>query len=109
MSRYIVTGSYSSSAMKGMLAKPSDREAATSGLVSAAGGKLESFYVTTGDNDFLMVVQADNLQDMLAAMIAAGASGTVSGLKTVQAFTSAEFLEAQKRAGAIAARFTPAG
>lgn len=109
MSRYIVTGSYSSSGMKGMLAKPSDREAATSALVSAAGGKLESYFLTTGDTDFLMVIQADNLQDMLAAMIVAGASGSVSGLKTVQAFTSAEFLAAQKRAGDIALKFTPAG
>lgn len=105
MARYIVTGSYTAAAMKGLMAKPSDREAATSALVAAAGGKLHAFYMTTGDTDFLMITETDNLQDMLAALIVAGASGAVSGLKTVQAFSSAEFLMAQKRAGEIAARY----
>lgn len=106
MARYIVTGSYTAAAMKGLLAKPSDREAATSALVAAAGGKLHSFYVTTGDCDFLMITETDNLQDMLAALIVAGASGSVSGLKTVQAFSSAEFTAAQKRASEIAQKYT---
>lgn len=105
MARYIVTGCYTSAAMKGLLAKPSDREAATSALVAAAGGKLHSYFVTTGDTDFLMVTETDDLHTMLAALIVAGASGAVSGLKTVQAFTSAEFLEAQKRAGEIAMKY----
>lgn len=107
MARYIVTGSYTAAAMRGLMAKPSDREAATSALVAAAGGKLHSFYMTTGDTDFLMITETDSLQDMLAALIVAGASGSVSGLKTVQAFTSAEFLAAQKRAGEIAAKYAP--
>ena len=106
MARYIITGSYTAAAMKGLLAKPSDREAATSALVTAAGGKLHSYYVTTGDNDFLMVTESDNLPDMLAALIVAGASGAVSGLKTVQAFSSAEFMAAQKRAGEIAQKYS---
>lgn len=105
MARYIVTGSYTAAAMKGLLARPSDREAATSALVAAAGGKLEAFYLTTGDSDFLMVSSTDNLQDLLSAMIVAGASGAVSGLKTVQAFSSAEFTAAQKRAGEIAMKY----
>lgn len=105
MARYIITGSYTAAAMKGMIAKPSDREAATTALVAAAGGKVHAFYLTTGDNDFLMVTESDNLQDMLAALMVAGASGAVSGLKTVQAFSSAEFTAAQKRAGAIAQKY----
>ena len=105
MARYIVTGNYTATAMKGLLAKPSDREAATSALLMAAGGKLESFFLTTGDTDFLLVVESDNLQNMLAALIVAGASGATSGLKTVQAFFSAEFTAAQKLAGEIAAKY----
>jgi uncharacterized protein with GYD domain len=105
MARYIVTGSYTAAAMKGLMAKPSDREAATSALVAAAGGKLHSYYITTGDSDFLMVTETGNLQDMLAALIVAGASGAVTGMKTVQAFTSAEFTAAQKRAGEIAQKY----
>jgi hypothetical protein len=39
----------------------------------------------------------------------AGASGTVSNLKTIRAYTSAEFTAAQKKAGQLAAQFKPAG
>lgn len=106
MARYIVTGSYTAAAMRGMLAKPSDREAAARALTQAGGGTLESFFLTTGDHDFSMLVQSDNLSDLLAALMVAGASGAVSGLKTVQAFTSAEFMAAQKRAGEMAPKYS---
>lgn len=105
MAMYIVTGSYTAAAMKGMIAHPTDREQATAALVKAAGGKLESYYLTTGDHDFTMRVSTDDLTKMLASLMVAGASGAVSGLKTVQCFTSAEFLEAQKAAAGIAATY----
>lgn len=105
MARYIITGSYTAAAMKGMIAKPSDRAKATSALIGAAGGKMESYYLTTGDNDFSMVVNSDDLTTMLAALMVAGASGAVTGLKTVQAFTAEEFMNAQRAAGAIAAKY----
>lgn len=105
MARYIITGSYTAAGMKGMIAHPSDREKATGALVAAAGGKLETYLLTTGDHDFLMVVTADNITNMIASLIVAGASGAVTGLKTVQAFTAAEFLEMQKAAGALAAKY----
>lgn len=88
--------------MKGMIAKPSDREAATRALVEAAGGTLETFYLTTGDNDFSMKVTIDDVTSLIAALMVAGASGAASNLKTVRAFTSDEFTEMQKKAGEIA-------
>lgn len=109
MARYIITGCYTAAAMKGMIAKPSDRAAATGALIAAAGGKMESFYLTTGDHDFSMLVETNDLTMMLAAMMVAGASGAATNLKTVQAFTSAEFLAAQKVAGGIAAKYAAPG
>ena len=105
MARYIVTGSYTAAAMKGMITKPSDRAAAAGALIAGSGGRLESFFLTTGDHDFLMIIQSDNLPHMLASLMVASASGAVSGLKTVQAFTSEEFTAAQKAAGPIAAKY----
>lgn len=107
MARYIITGSYTAAAVKGMLARPSDRGAATEALIKAGGGTMESFYLTTGDHDFQMVVRANDMQKMLASLLVAGGSGAVSGLKTVQAFTSDEFLDAQKAAAAMAKAYQP--
>ena len=106
MAQYIITGNYTAAAMKGMIANPSDREKATGALVAAAGGKLESFFVTTGDTDFIMRVTADDITKMLAALMVAGASGAASNLKTVQCFTSADFMAAQKAAGAITLNYS---
>jgi uncharacterized protein with GYD domain len=109
MAHYIVTGNYTSAAMKGMIAKPSDREAAVRTLIESSGGKLKSFLLTTGDTDYSMIVETSDLTAMLAALMVAGASGATSNLKTVQAFTSAEFTAAQQKAGQIAAKYaTPA-
>ncbi len=105
MAQYIITGCYTHAAMKGMIANPSDREKAVSALIAAAGGKMESYFVTTGETDFIIRVTSDDITKMLAALMVAGASGGASNLKTVQCFTSAEFLEAQKAAGAIAAKY----
>ncbi len=108
MAHFIVTGNYTNDAMKGMVAHPSDREAAARALVEAAGGKVKAYYMTTGENDFLMITEAKDGVDVIASLLVAGASGTVSNLKTVRGFTSAEFTAAQKKAGAIAATYLPA-
>ena len=88
--------------MKAMVENPSDREAAARELVEGIGGKLESFYLTTGENDFAMKVTIDDPTNLIAGLLAVGASGAVSNLKTVRAFTSDEFVAMQKKAGEFA-------
>ncbi len=102
MAQYIITGNYTAAAMKGMIEKPTDREKIAGALVKSAGGKLESYFLTTGDSDFIMRVSTDDLTKMLAALVVAGASGNFANIKTVQCFTSKEFLAAQKAAGKLA-------
>ncbi|AHC99521.1 GYD domain-containing protein [Leisingera methylohalidivorans] len=109
MPRYIVTGCYTPSAMKAMIESPGDREAAARAIVEAAGGALESYYLTTGDSDFAIQVTIDDASSLLAGLLATGASGTVSNLKTVRAFTSDEFTAMQKKAGGIAKSYKAPG
>jgi uncharacterized protein with GYD domain len=109
MGRYIVTGNYTSSAMRGMVTKPSDRAKAVGALITAAGGRMIDFYLTTGENDFLVIAESDDAAKIVGALIAAGASGSVSGLKTAQAFTASEFKAIQKTAAGIAASYKPPG
>lgn len=109
MARYIITGNYTSAAMKGMMAHPSDRGAASAKIAAAAGGTLEHYFVTTGASDFMMIVstESDNFGDMVAALMVAGGSGAISNLQTVRALTSDEFTAVQKKAGQIAAAYAP--
>ena len=109
MATFIITGNYTVQAIQGMIANPSDRAAAVAPLVEAVGAKLLSYYATTGETDFLMICEAADGEDIIPALMVAGASGTVSNLKTVRAYSSADFMASQKKAAGMAAKFKPAG
>jgi len=69
MATFIITGCYTADAMKGMVANPSDREAAVRPLVEATGGKMLAYYATTGANDFLMICEAGEGADILPQIV----------------------------------------
>ncbi|MEK1893346.1 MAG: GYD domain-containing protein, partial [Rhizobium sp.] len=45
--------------------------------------------------------------DLVPALLVIGASGAVSNVKTVRAYTGAEFRAAQEKAGKIASSYRP--
>ncbi len=109
MSIYITQGRFTEHAMKGMLGKPEDREPEVRKLIKAAGGKLLAYYLTMGEYDFLLITEGQGEEDILAALVVAGAGGGVTGLKTTHAFTTATGKKVFERAGKIAAGFRSAG
>ena len=105
MPLFIITGCYSATSAKGMIDNPSDREAAARGIMEAAGGKVHSFYVTTGETDWMVIAEFADGVDMIPALLVVSASGAVSNVKTVRAYTGAEFKAAQEKAGKIASSY----
>ena len=55
MSLYIYRGRYNAEAVKGMMTVPDDREAAIAKVLQNAGGKLLAYYLTFGEDDFLLI------------------------------------------------------
>jgi len=88
-----------------MIDHPSDREEAARAIMEAAGGKLHSFYVTTGDTDWMTIVEFADGADLIPAVLVVGASGAVSNVKTVRAYSGSEFRAAQDKAGKIASAY----
>lgn len=110
MAIYITQGRYTDHAMKGMVEHPEDRGPVVAKLIEAGGGKMLDYYVTMGEYDFLIVSEAESADtDFLTTLFVAGASGGVTDLKTVQAFTTADAKSAMERAKAISASFKAAG
>jgi uncharacterized protein with GYD domain len=105
MPLFIVTGCYSATSAQGLIDQPSDREEAARGIMEAAGGKLRSFYVTTGETDWMAITEFDDGADLIPALLVVSASGAVSNVKTVRAYTGAEFKTAQEKAGKIASSY----
>ena len=109
MPTFITTGKFSAEAVKGMMSKPEDRSKIVGKLMEAAGGKLVSYYFTTGDTDFLIIGDAKDGADAVAVSMAAAAAGTVSDLRTVRAWTAAEFMAICKKAGKLAGSYRAPG
>ena len=91
MIRLVTRGRLSQNYAKAFLAAPEDREPAVRKLIEAAGGKVINFYFTTGDSDFLLISEANDAENIIAALMAAAAAGTISDVTTARAWTGAEF------------------
>ncbi len=109
MGTFITQGNYTQKAIKGMVDDPEDRQGAVAALMESVGAKLVQYYVTTGEYDFLVVIEGDSLEDLVAALMIAGATGGVTNLKTIQALTTQESKAAMEKANSARAAFRAAG
>ena len=108
MPLFITYASYSHSGAKGLVDKPSDRSGIIKGLVEKTGGKFIALYFTTGSNDVVLVTEAADGSDAVAVGIAVAASGSLSKIETVRAWTPSEFKGiAEKAARVVSAYATP--
>ena len=109
MGIYITQGNYTQNAMQGMLDNPEDRQLAVAALMESVGAKLLDYYVTTGEYDFLVVTESNDLKDIVAALMVAAGTGGVTNLKTVQALTTQDAKVIMERANSARGGFVAAG
>ena len=109
MTRLVTRGRFTHDYVKGLLDAPEDREVAVRKVIEAAGGKVISFYVTTGESDFLLVSEADESEAIIASLMAAAAAGTISDVSTGRAWTGAEFKAIMERASKASKSYRPPG
>ena len=109
MPLFITYASYSQSGIKGLVENPSDRAEAVGGLLEKAGVKLVAVYMTTGSNDIVLVSEAPDGSDAVAVGMAVSASGSLSKLETVRAWTSAEFKGIAEKAAGLTGTYSPPG
>ncbi len=107
MPHYLYQMSYSRDAVKGMLANPTDREAAARQITEAAGGKLKGFYFSFGSSDVLCIVEAPNDEAVAAVSLAVAASGAASAGAITKLMTAQEGMEAMKLAAKAAGVYKP--
>lgn len=109
MSIYLVRGRYNAEALKGMMASPEDREAVIAKLLKNAGGKLIGYYLTFGEDDWLVIADCPNNEVVASVTMVAAAGGSVTDTKTTVAMTSKQSMAAFKAAGELAKSFKSAG
>jgi uncharacterized protein with GYD domain len=106
---YISRGKFTTDAVKGMLAKPENREEAVANLFKSLGGKLIGWYLTFGRHDWLVIGEFPDEKVAASAVLAAAAGGSLSDIETTVAMTAKDAAETFKAAGKTARDFRSAG
>jgi uncharacterized protein with GYD domain len=106
---YISRGRFTSDAIKGMLAKPENREDVVATLFKSVGGRLIGWYLTFGHHDWLAIGEFPDQKAAAAAILAAAAGGSLSEVETTVAMTSQEAAATFQAAGKAAKDFRSAG
>ena len=83
MPKFLVQAKYTSEGTEGLLeSSASERRKAVEQLMSALGGKLETFYFTFGNDDAIIIVDLPSTEAALTAAFAVRASGMVQSSTT---------------------------
>jgi len=97
MPRFMVTGSYTSEGLKGLLKEGgSGRRKAVESAVKSMGGHLEDYYFAFGDHDVVSIVDVPDNVTAAALAIGIASTGTV-GTRTTVLLTPEEIDEATKK------------
>ena len=107
MSLYLTRAKYSQEAFKGMIANPSDREAAGRAMFEAAGIKLHHMWYS-GNGEVICVVEGSAVAGSTAGMVVM-ASGGFTTVESTELITMGQMVDAMKSAGTVAAKFRPPG
>ncbi len=107
MSFYLYKANYSTDAVKAMVDKPQDREAAARGVIEALGGTLHHFFFALGDWDIITIIEVPDDKTMVAGSMIISASGNFSKVSTTKLMTASEAMEAMGTAKDVASTYTP--
>jgi len=100
MATYMIQVSYTPEAWAALLKNPQDRTTVIEGVVKNLGGKMEKFYMSFGEYDIVGVVDMPDSVSAAAFSLAVSAGGACRNVKTTQLLTTAEGVEAMRKAAA---------
>src|SRR5207249_8563275 len=81
---------YTAEAWAKMVENPGSRETAVRKVAESVGAKLEQFFWSFGDDDYLAIVDAPDDVTAAALSVAVGSSGSLRNLRTIKLITQEE-------------------
>ena len=109
MPNYLLQASYTPEAWARLVASPHDRTDAVRGPVEKLGGRLTNVFFAFGESDIVAILDMPNNVNAAALAIAFAAGGAVRNVKTTPLMTTAEALEAIKKASTTGYKSLVAG
>lgn len=101
MALYLIQGSYAVPSVAAMIKNPQDRAAVIKAMIEKAGGKLHGFWFALGEYDFVAVAEVSDIAGAAAIAMAVGATGALSAYRTTPLMSTAESVEAMRKAGTM--------
>jgi uncharacterized protein with GYD domain len=99
MPHYLSQVSYTPEAWARLVAHPQDRIEAVRGPIEKLGGRIHNAFFAFGEYDVVVITEMPDNVSAAAIAIAFAAGGSIKSEKTTPLMTSAEALEAIKKAG----------
>jgi uncharacterized protein with GYD domain len=97
-SNYLLQVAYTSEAWARLIANPHDRIDAVRPVIEKLGGKILHGWYAFGDYDIVTVIEMPGNIEAAAFSLAAAAGGAVKSIKTTPLLTTAEGVQAMKKA-----------
>ncbi|MDQ6937328.1 MAG: GYD domain-containing protein [Actinomycetota bacterium] len=107
MAKYAVFFRFTSAAVKGLMEHPSDRAAVVASLCSAAGGRMESYYLMFGTWDGFVVFEVPDSPSAAAVSLAVTSTGAFATLETHELIESDDLGGILAKASSLT--YTPPG
>jgi len=98
---YLVQASYTSQATAAMVKSPQDRAAAVRPVIERMGGKLHGLWFAFGEYDAVVIAEMPDNASAAAVAMAVGSSGGIGSYRTTPLLTTAEAMDAMKKAGGV--------
>ena len=99
MPHYLSQVSYTPEAWALLVANPQDRIEAVRGPIEKLGGRIHNAFFAFGEYDVVVITEMPDNVSAAAIAIAFAAGGSIKNEKTTPLMTTAEALEAIKKAG----------
>jgi uncharacterized protein with GYD domain len=95
---YLLQVAYSPEAWASLIAQPHDRLDVVRPVVEKLGGKITQGWFAFGDYDLIAIVEMPSNVEAAAFSLAASAGGAVRAIKTTPLMSTAQGIEAMKKA-----------
>ena len=104
MATFLCQVQYSAAAFKGMLTKPSDRNAAATALFNAAGIKVPTFYYSVSRGGIVCIVEGA-LEQVTSLGMVMNASGGFSSVEMIELVSMEQMGLSVKSAAEVAGKY----
>src|SRR5215467_13395479 len=98
MPRFLHQVSYTPEALARLISNPQDRFEAVRGPIEKLGGKLEQAYFAFGEHDAIVITEMPDNVSAAAIALAFAAGGALRSCTTTPLLTTAEALDAMRKA-----------